>query len=192
MDDEARRPFIEWKNLRSPANLLSISRVVLLAPIVYFLLQPGEAARWWALFWIALAVTTDYLDGRVARAREEVTEEGKILDPLADKICVGVVVVVLALTGEIPLWFFAVIVSRDILIAAAALYLKGRFGEVISSNMVGKVAVTVIVAALALMVVPFEVPAALIAVMQGASVVMVVASLLFYAREFLHRVRGAG
>ncbi len=189
MEDKGKHPFVEWGNLRTASNLLSMSRVVMLVPIVYYLLQEGESARWWAFFWIFLAALTDYLDGRVARARGEVSDEGKILDPLADKICVGVVIVVLALTGEIPLWFFALVVSRDLLIVISAAYIRKKFGVVMASNIIGKVAVTVIVVALALMIVPLEVPPFLTRAMMLASVAMIAVSLLFYAKGFLAQVR---
>jgi CDP-diacylglycerol--glycerol-3-phosphate 3-phosphatidyltransferase len=192
MNDQGKRPFIEWSNLWAASNLLSMSRVVMLIPIVYFLLQEGETARWWAFFWIFLAVLTDNLDGRVARARNEITEEGKILDPLADKICVGVVIAVLALTGEIPLWFFALVVSRDVIIVISATYIKRKFGVVMVSNMIGKVAVTVIVATLAVMILPLDVPAPLIVAMKLASVAVIVTSLLSYAKEFFDKLRVAG
>jgi CDP-diacylglycerol--glycerol-3-phosphate 3-phosphatidyltransferase len=189
MAGKSNRPFIEWSNLWTVSNILSMSRVVMLIPIVYYLLQEGVAARWWAFFWIFLAVLTDNLDGRFARARNEITEEGKILDPLADKICVGVVIVVLAWRGEVPLWFFAAVVSRDVIILLSAAYFRKRFGFVPASDMAGKIAVTVIVATLGVMILPFEVPALLLAAMTAASVAVIVVSLLSYSRTLIDQMR---
>ena len=83
-------------------------------------------------------MATDKLDGDLARSRGEETEWGKILDPLADKICVAVMALVLLKLGDFPLWFVLALVLRDLLILAGGIYLKSSKGVVLSSNVAGK------------------------------------------------------
>lgn len=119
----------------TPSNGLSLLRVLLVAPVVALLLS-GEGG--WAAALIVLAALTDWLDGLLARRRNEVTRLGRILDPLADKIGIGAVAAVLTLGGALPLWFTAAVVLRDLAIVGAAYALSGRGRAVPQSNPVGK------------------------------------------------------
>jgi CDP-diacylglycerol--glycerol-3-phosphate 3-phosphatidyltransferase len=91
------------------------------------------------LIWIS-----DLLDGYYARRRNEISELGKILDPLADKTAVFVIALIMVYKGFIPLWFFIVVASRDFLILCGGLYLKQKSKVVLQSNLMGKAAVFVI------------------------------------------------
>lgn len=173
------------RNWWTLANMISMSRVVLIIPIVYFLLQEGEAARWWALFFIAIAILTDSLDGKVARARNEITEEGKLLDPLADKIAVGVIAFVLAVIEILPWWFVGIVLGRDILIILAGIYIKTKYGVLFPSNQMGKWAVTVIAFTVFIILIPIEGLDTIVLVMMIASVLMLTASTISYAKRFI-------
>jgi CDP-diacylglycerol--glycerol-3-phosphate 3-phosphatidyltransferase len=83
-------------------------------------------------------MATDKLDGDLARSRGEETEWGKILDPLADKICVAVMALVLLKLGDFPLWFVLALVLRDLLILAGGIYLRSSKQVVLPSNVAGK------------------------------------------------------
>src|SRR5512133_2814178 len=88
------------------SNTLSLSRIVLLLPLVALLFATDwPHRRIYAILLMVLGMVTDSLDGYFARKFNEVTELGKIIDPLADKICVAVIVVVLAMLGDIPVWY---------------------------------------------------------------------------------------
>lgn len=126
------------------SNLLSISRIVLMIPAGYYMMTPLPFHREIALLIILVAVATDALDGYVARIRNEISDFGKIIDPLADKISVGMVVVMLTIFGDIPLWFTSMILGRDIVIFIAGLYIKSRTGIILPSMMSGKVAVSIL------------------------------------------------
>jgi len=167
------------------SNMLSMSRVVLTVPIVYFLLQDGDAARWWALAIMVIAIMTDSLDGMVARARNEITEEGKLLDPLADKIGVGVIVFVLAITGDLPWWFVGIILGRDILIIIAGIYIKRKYNVLFPSNAWGKWAVTVIAFTVVIMMLPIEGLDTLVFILKIASVFMLAVSTISYTIRFI-------
>lgn len=137
------------------SNALSLLRILLVAPIV-LLLHDVDAMRIWAVALMVIAASTDTLDGWLARRLGQETELGRILDPLADKVAVGVVAVVLTLQGYIPLWFVVAALGRDLLILAGGLYVKRKKGRVLPSNMLGKVAVTVMAIYLVIAVLNLE------------------------------------
>jgi CDP-diacylglycerol--glycerol-3-phosphate 3-phosphatidyltransferase len=87
---------------------------------------------------------TDWADGFVARKRNEVTELGKIIDPLADKITIGAIIISLYLIDAIPGYYFYMIIGRDILIFLGGIYVTKKIGRVLPSNMLGKIAVSAI------------------------------------------------
>lgn len=109
--------------------------------------------REWAIAFILIASFTDFLDGYLARRLHQVTDFGKIIDPLADKIGIGIVALCLLLTEDIPLWFFVVVLGRDALIFLGGVYINRRKGIVPQSNMAGKIAVNIIALYLLLSVV---------------------------------------
>ena len=65
-------------------NMLSMFRLVLIIPVTWLILQDGPL--FWMMILILLAVATDYFDGRIARWSDSVSDWGKLLDPLADKV----------------------------------------------------------------------------------------------------------
>ncbi len=126
------------------SNLLSSSRFVLLIFTTYFLLVNSGYHYLIASIIIVLIWLTDILDGYLARKRNEVSELGKIIDPLADKVTVITITLILLFQGIIPLWFFIIIMLRDLLILSGGLYIKQQKGIVVQSNMIGKLTVFII------------------------------------------------
>lgn len=120
------------------SNLLSIFRAVLSIPFALVMLLPDPPLRSWAAVILAVGALTDKLDGDIARMRGEETAWGRILDPLADKVCVAVMALVLLTLGALPLWFVAVLIGRDVLILCGGMYLKSTRGMVLPSNTAGK------------------------------------------------------
>lgn len=120
------------------SNLLSIFRALLSIPFALVMLLPDHPLRFWAAGILLAGMATDKLDGDLARSRGEETEWGRILDPLADKVCVAVMALVLLAVGVFPLWFVLALVARDLLILAGGIYLKTARGLVLSSNAAGK------------------------------------------------------
>jgi CDP-diacylglycerol--glycerol-3-phosphate 3-phosphatidyltransferase len=105
------------------SNFISASRIILVIPMGYCLLSEFPHHRLWTVGVILVAVITDFLDGFLARKLHQVTEIGKIIDPLADKIGIGVYAVLLAMTGDVPLWFVVFVLLRDLLIFSGGLYI---------------------------------------------------------------------
>ena len=101
----------------SVPNLISIVRIVLVPVFVVILVAAGREAdplRWVATALFVLAISTDSLDGHLARSRNLVTDLGKILDPIADKALTGAALVVLSVLGELPWWVTIPILVREV------------------------------------------------------------------------------
>lgn len=119
-------------------NLLSLFRMLLAFPIIYFL---QIEKNFISLLLIFVAIITDYFDGYVARLNKNNTEFGKIIDPLADKICVITLIIFLFITGKINIFYFLIVAFRDIIILLGGLHIKIKKGFTITSNWPGKVTV---------------------------------------------------
>ncbi len=124
------------------SNFLSASRIFLVIPMGYCLVLDFPYHRLWTAGIIIIAVATDFLDGFLARKLHQVTDFGKIIDPLADKIGIGIYAVLIAWTGDVPVWFVAFILLRDFLIFSGGLYIQFKKKIVPQSNWPGKIAVT--------------------------------------------------
>ncbi len=130
------------------SNLLSISRALLAIPFALVMLSDSPNATVWGIVILAVAALTDKFDGVLARKFNEVTEWGKILDPLADKIGMGIVAITLVMLKLVPLWFVIALVARDLLILAGGIYVKKKKGVVLQSNQLGKWTIGVIALAM--------------------------------------------
>jgi len=93
---------------------------------------------------VLIGALTDWLDGYVARKRNEVTELGKIIDPLADKITIGAIIIRLYMVGEIPEYYFFLIIGRDLLIFIGGIIVSKMIGKILPSNILGKITVSMI------------------------------------------------
>lgn len=161
--------------LWTASNLLSLLRLVLAIPASYTL---WSGMRGLTIGLFILAAATDVLDGYLARKLNEISEMGKILDPLADKIFVGVIVTLMLATGMLPLWFVAIVLLRDVTIFLGGLAIKRRTGEVLPSNYPGKIAVLIL--SLTLLLIVANVPGIVITVMMGISLLLLAISFTLY------------
>jgi CDP-diacylglycerol--glycerol-3-phosphate 3-phosphatidyltransferase len=99
-----------------------------------------------------VAVATDFFDGLLARALKQVTDFGKLLDPVADKICIITAAAALVLAGDIPLWYAGLVAFRDALIVVGSSLIISRRKVVVQSVWAGKLTVSFIAAYLILAV----------------------------------------
>jgi len=123
------------------SNLLSISRLII-GLFLYLLILYQHSI--WAIILSIIAIFTDYADGYFARKRNEISELGKILDPVADKVTVGLSSIALYQAYGLPLWVVIFIIGRDLLILFGSIILIGKINQVTPSELPGKIAVTVI------------------------------------------------
>ena len=103
-------------NLNLP-NAITVLRI-LLAPVFIWMLLADDGAdgwlRWAAAVLFIVAIATDGIDGAIARKHGLVTDLGKLLDPIADKILTGGALVALSILGELPWWVTLVVLVREI------------------------------------------------------------------------------
>ncbi len=125
-------------------NALSLSRLFMVPVVVALLLARADGLA--AAFFV-LAAATDFLDGRLAR-QVGPTRLGRILDPVADRLMLSSVAVVLAVRGLLPAWAVAILVARDLLALLGSLVV----GNKVRVNRVGKAATALLMGAIALVV----------------------------------------
>ncbi len=101
-------------------NLLTYARILMVPLVVGCVIYDTDWARWTALVIFAIAAITDFFDGYLARAWEQQTNLGRMLDPIADKLLVAAVLLALTRVGTIAgfsLWAALVILCREILVS---------------------------------------------------------------------------
>jgi cardiolipin synthase len=119
-------------------NLLAIFRILLFPFIFFFLTQDTYSGLIVAVILIALAVASDVLDGYAARRLRQITDLGRILDPLADKLGLGIFVVFIIIYRGFPVWAAGLLFLKDLLTLVAAIAMAKRKGFVLMSNNWGK------------------------------------------------------
>lgn len=123
------------------SNLISFTRVLVVAPIIYLHLQNGKEVNAAIVLLILYGIISDYFDGLVARWRNEISELGKVLDPIADKLMAFFLFLYTVVIGWIPVWYFLLGVSRDLMIMWGSARIKKKRGKVAMSIMSGKISV---------------------------------------------------
>jgi len=131
-------------------NLLSISRLFFVIPIVYLISLNTPEGNIWLLIVALIGASTDILDGYLSRRMNLVTELGIILDPLADKIAMAAIFFALILYRNFPVPLLALLLYRDLLIILAGALVLKEEGKPMMANVWGK-ANTAIFAILALL-----------------------------------------
>ena len=120
-------------------NKLTVLRVIMVPFFVLFMLTDlgGDANKWIALDIFCVASLTDMLDGKIARARNLVTNFGKFMDPLADKLLVCSAMICLIPAGKLPAWIVIIIIAREFIISGFRLIASDN-GIVIAASYWGK------------------------------------------------------
>ena len=120
-------------------NKLTILRVIMIPFFLVTLLVDGiPAGKWVALAIFIIASFTDMLDGKIARKYNLITNFGKFMDPLADKLLVSAALIALISLGKIPAWIVIVIISREFIISGFRLIASDN-GIVIAASYWGKI-----------------------------------------------------
>ena len=120
------------------ANVLTLSRIVLAIVLVFLLEKSSSAGNILAFIVFLVAALTDFYDGHLAKTKGLISNFGKIMDPVADKILLLSAFGVLAHIGMIAWWMFMVIAIREILVTASRL-LAMRQGQVLAAEHAGKI-----------------------------------------------------
>lgn len=131
-------------------NKLTILRIILvpIIVIIYYLGSLGiingdflnvSTVNWLILLFFSIASYTDHLDGKIARRDNKVTAFGKFADPLADKILVLAVMLILVESGKLPAWIPIIVLFREFVVSGYRLIAVEKGGKVIAANIWGKV-----------------------------------------------------
>ena len=126
-------------------NVLSALRLALVPVFVWLFVTRREEA---AVVLYGLGASTDWLDGYIARRTGQITELGRLLDPLADRIYIAALVVALTIRGVLPLWLAVGIVGRDALLLALFPLVDRRATARIRVNFIGKTATALLLGGL--------------------------------------------
>lgn len=121
-------------------NTLTAFRILMVPVLMVCLLTRFEGREWAALIVFLLAMLTDTVDGVLARRMNSVTELGKLLDPIADKLLITAAFVCLVETGSVPAWMAVVIVGRELAVTGFRAIAAAK-GMVIAASWPGKVKV---------------------------------------------------
>ena len=174
-------------------NKLTVFRVILIVPFVLFLLGGHAQWGWFMAFfggiadyvdYVALGIfiiasLTDMLDGKIARKYNLVTNFGKFMDPLADKLLVCSALICLIELGRIPAWIVIIIISREFIISGFRLVAADN-RVVIAASYWGKFKTTFQMIMVCLMIANIEALAILTQIVMWVAVVLTVVSLVDY------------
>ncbi|MEC4184097.1 CDP-diacylglycerol--glycerol-3-phosphate 3-phosphatidyltransferase [Adlercreutzia sp. R21] len=202
------------EKLWTPANIVTLIRICLVPVFVLAIVSPWpewmglpditmEAKRLIAAGIFILISCTDWIDGYLARSRGEVTDFGKFMDPLADKILVAAALIALVELGTLPGWPVLIILAREFIVSGIRMVAASK-GEVIAASWYGK-AKTVfqmiaIVLFLAKDALRFPTAAAAFTnplfvlswVVMGIALILTIMSMLDYLVKARHLLRGSG
>ncbi len=119
------------------ANRLTVARIVLTFVFMFFLFCHGLGAKVLAMLIFIFAALSDLFDGMIAKRNNLVTDFGKLMDPIADKILVLSAFVAFVQMQLVEAWMFLIIISREILITSLRLFALNK-GKVLSATRTGK------------------------------------------------------
>ncbi|MGD1873743.1 MAG: CDP-diacylglycerol--glycerol-3-phosphate 3-phosphatidyltransferase [Mastigocoleus sp.] len=133
-------------------NWITFSRLLGIPFILYTLHEPTDKTRWICLGIFLVAAGTDWLDGYLARKLNQVSEMGKFLDPLVDKLLVLAPLLALIELGEIPGWGVFLILARELAIAGW----RVNQPKISGANIWGKLKTVTQIIAIALLIAPLS------------------------------------
>lgn len=126
-------------------NVISTARLFLVPLFLWLLFGKDDPAlAGWVLFLVA---SSDWVDGYLARRLDQVTELGKILDPLADRLAVATAVVAGWIADVLPPWFAAILIAREVFVGIMAIYVLAKGGRQVEVKYLGKVATAMVYSA---------------------------------------------
>jgi len=128
-------------------NLISSLRIALIPVFVALIVEPDTRRAGLVLF--VIVVATDWVDGALARATGQVSDLGKVLDPVADRLAIAAGLIALVVADAFPLWAALLILVRDVTVLIAGLVLLSKRRARIEVRYLGKVATFALMTAIA-------------------------------------------
>lgn len=162
-------------------NKLTLARVIMIPFFVVFMLTGlgGSASKWIALAIFIVASLTDLLDGHIARKYNLVTNFGKFMDPLADKLLVCSAMICLVEMGKLPAWIVIIIISREFIISGFRLIASDN-GRVIAASYWGKFKTTFQMLMICLMIADLAAIQILTDIVMWVALILTIVSLVDY------------
>lgn len=162
-------------------NKLTMLRVILIPFFVIFMLGSllGDADKWIALGIFIGASLTDLLDGKIARKYNLVTDFGKLMDPLADKLLVSAALICLCEMGRLAAWIVIVIISREFIISGLRQIAADK-GIVIAASYWGKYKTTFQMIMICLLIVNIGALSLVSVIVMWVAVILTIVSLVDY------------
>src|SRR3954454_14331622 len=168
-------------------NTLTVLRILLVPVLVVALTSEVSGGSAIAAAVFAAAAITDGLDGYIARSRQSVTNFGKVMDPVADKLLIAAALISLVSLDRLAAWVAMVIIAREFAVSGLRIA-AGQQGVVIPASMLGKVKTIVQVAAVLALIAADDPHDAWVQVLVYAMVALTVASGADYFLNFRRRL----
>jgi len=122
-------------------NAISLARLIGVPVFLWLVLGvDSKAGDWWAIGLLIAASASDWLDGKIARALNQQSRLGELLDPAADRLYIVATIVALALRAIIPWWLVGILAARELLMAVVLAVLRRRGWGTLQVSFVGKTA----------------------------------------------------
>lgn len=125
-------------NILNLPNVLTLARIVLIVPLIAMMLLPDFSMIWWSLGLYVFIALTDWLDGYLARKLNQMSDFGRFLDPIADKILVMAMFIAVAANDTVTGWWLAlpiIIMTREFLVAGLREFLGPKNVVVYVTNL---------------------------------------------------------
>lgn len=120
------------------ANKVTLLRVIMIPAVIAFMYVDAIWAPFAAAVLFALAAASDFIDGYLARSRGEVTNFGKFLDPIADKMLVAAAMLILCEQGALPAWTAVLVIIREFAVSGLRL-IAAEKNQVMAADKLGKI-----------------------------------------------------
>ncbi len=160
-------------------NILSVIRLLMVPLFVWLVLSDFEYASVYAVVTFILAGLTDVLDGYLARRNNWITDLGKILDPLADKMMQCAAFICLAILNPFLIWIVVIVVVKELAFLAIGFFVRKKIDVVIVAKWYGKMATFVITVCVCVLIVWWSVPLVTYICAGASAFVMLFASVMY-------------
>ncbi|MGM9521262.1 MAG: CDP-alcohol phosphatidyltransferase family protein [Oscillospiraceae bacterium] len=174
----------DWKTI---PNMLSYFRLLIIPLFIW--LYIGKKALYAAAAVIIVSGLSDVADGFIARHFNMVSDLGKALDPVADKLTQIAIFICLAVRYRIVLWFVCILAVKELLMLTIGLLLFKRTGLVNSAKWYGKMTTFVTEATAVILVLIPNIPMLAVNILVGLSIACVVFSFVMYARRYFKMMK---
>ena len=171
------------KQILTIPNMLSLVRLLLIPVILW--LYIGEQNNWAAIAVIALSGLTDVVDGRIARKYNMVSDFGKILDPIADKLTQGSLILCLTVTYDWMKWLIVLFIAKECVMAGMGLLVIKQKDSVNSAQWHGKLSTVMLYATMILLIMFPGMPIPLVNTLIVACAVVILMSLVLYTKFYI-------